>query len=143
MVPLPNAPEIRIEPAADPLDPEIERRLRHELDACPDVAFAHLRQVTVEGHQLKPSLSLFVWLVPEAVSSLRASLNLVCEAVARAIPDETYLDVLILNSVPELLAAVESAGCPIVERDPSERQRALEAAEERDDDRALSEPASV
>ena len=39
-----------------------------------------------------------------------------------------FLDVLVLNSAPELLAAVEEARCLLVERDPDERRRAREAA---------------
>ncbi len=124
----PDDPEIIIESPDAGLDDEIEDRLRIELGSCPDVAFAHLPQVTVVGRQEKPQLSLFVWLVPEAVGSLRAALNLVCEAVARALPEDVFLDVLILNSAPELLATVEAAGCLLVERDPQERRRACAAA---------------
>lgn len=122
-------PEITIEAPAAGLDDEVEDRLRSELAACPDVAFAHLTQVTVEGLQSTPQLSLFVWLVPEAVGSLRPALNLVSEAVARALPGDRFLDVLILNSVPELLEVVENAGCLLVERDAEERRRARTAAD--------------
>ena len=127
-VPIDHDPQLIIEPAEDGLDHEVEDRLRTELASCPDVAFAHLPQVTVVGRQTLPQLSLLVWLVPEAVGSLRAALNLVCEAVARALPEEVYLDVLILNSMPELLATVEAAGCLLVERDVDERRRACDAA---------------
>jgi len=121
-------PEIVIEPAEARLTGEVEDRLRFELESCPDVAFAHLCQVAVAGQSSGPQLSLFVWLVPEAVGSLRAALNLVCEAVARAIPEDLFIDVLILNSVPELLDRVEAAEGLLVERDRRERRRALEAA---------------
>lgn len=121
--------EIVIEPPQTGLDDEVEARLRAELGSCPDLAFAHLTQVTVVGQEPGPQLSLWVWLVPEAVGSLRAALNLVSEAVARALPRELYVDVLILNSVPELLEAVEAAGCLLVERDAEERRRACAAAE--------------
>jgi hypothetical protein len=124
----PNAPEIIIEPLEVGLGDEVESRLRTELESCPDVAFAHLTQVTVVGREEPPQPSLFVWLVPEAVGSLRAALNLVSEAVARALPERVFLDVLILNSVPELLATVEDAGCLLVERDAEERRRARDAA---------------
>ncbi len=99
------------------------------MSACPDVAFAHLVDVEVgeQGSGCEPAL--FVWLVPDAVTSLRGALNLVSETVARAIPKDGYLDVLILNSVPELLSEVEAADCLLVERDPEERRRALTAAE--------------
>lgn len=121
-------PEILIEPAEARLTGEVEDRLRFELESCPDVAFAHLCLVTIAGQSSGPQLSLFVWLVPEAVGSLRAALNLVCEAVARAIPDDVFIDVLILNSAPELLDRVEAADCLLVERDRQERRRALAAA---------------
>jgi len=121
-------PEIIIEAPEIGLEPGVEERLRRELASCPDVAFAHLPQVEVVGHQEEPQLTLFVWLVPEAVGSLRAALNLVSEAVARALPEDVFLDVVILNSVPELLSSVEEAGCLIVERDVEERRRACDAA---------------
>lgn len=126
--PVAREPEIVIETPEVGLDEAVGERLQAELSSCPDVAFAHLPQVTVVGHQEKPQLSLFVWLVPEAVGSLRAALNLVSEAVARALPEDLFLDVLILNSVPELLSSVEEAGCLIVERDAEERRRACDAA---------------
>ena len=85
-----------------------------ELGQCSDVAFAHLPQVLTEGQQDRPSLVLFVWLVPEALRSLRAALRLVCEAVSRVMPRERYLDVVVLNSAPELLESVEAAGCLLV-----------------------------
>jgi hypothetical protein len=47
--------------------------------------------------------------------------------VARSLPEGQYLDVVVLNSAPELLEAVERAGCLLVERDPAERVRALAA----------------
>lgn len=124
-----NEPEIIIEPPDVGLGDDVEKRLRTELGSCPDVAFVHLTQVTVVGRQATPQLSLFVWLVPAAVGSLRAALNLVSEAVARALPEDVFLDVLILNSVPELLTSVEDAGCLLVERDVEERRRALAAAD--------------
>jgi hypothetical protein len=124
-----DGPRIIIEPPQAGLGEEVENRLREELASCPDVAFAHLPQVTVEGHQERPQLSLFVWLVPEAVGSLRAALNLVSEAVARALPEDVFVDVLILNSAPELLEPVEAAGCLLVERDGEERRRARDAAD--------------
>lgn len=127
---VPNDSEILIEAPVTGLGMEVEDRLRSELASCPDVAFAHLTQVTVVGLQAGPQLSLFVWLEPEAVGSLRAALNLVSEAVARALPEDVFLDVLILNSVPELLSTVENAGCLLVERDAGERSRARSAADQ-------------
>jgi hypothetical protein len=122
--------ELRIERPEVPLEPDIEARLCSELAACPDVAFAHLPQVRVPALQPDPQLTLFVWLVPEALGSLRGALNLVSEAVARALPEDRFLDVAILNSAPELLEEVESAGCLLVERDRDERRRARNAASE-------------
>lgn len=119
--------EIRIEPPVEPLDPEVRAAVQRRLAACSDVAFAHLPQVLVPGRQERPELVLFVWLTEGAMRSLRQSLNLVSEEVARALPSGQYLDLVILNSAPELLGDVERAGCLLVERDPDERQRALRA----------------
>ena len=119
--------DIRIERPLEPLAPELERAVQRRLSACPDVAFAHLPQVLVPGHQDRPELVLFVWLTADAMRSLRQSLNLVSDEVARALPSGKYLDVVILNSAPELLEDVERAGCLLVERDPAERQRAIAA----------------
>jgi hypothetical protein len=123
---------IRIMPPAQPFEDEVERRLREGLEACPDVAFAHLVDVDVPNRAEKPGTVLFVWLVPAAMKSLRAALNLVSEAVSRALPEDRFLDVVILNSAPELLPDLERVGCLFVERDPDEHQRVLAAvAEER------------
>ena len=126
-----NHPDRRyfFSPPQQPLDEESTKNLKSSLSACPDVAFAHLVDVRVEGVDAPPSLSLFVWLVPVAVRSLRGSLNLLSETVAGAIPRDRFVDVLILNSAPELLEDVERAGCLFVERDLVERRRALEAVE--------------
>ncbi len=121
---------IRIRPPGRPLDEETVRSLQAALSICPDVAFAHLVDIEVEGVSGERNLSLFVWLMPESVKSLRGSLNLVSEVVAGAIPRDRFVDILILNSAPELLADVERAGCLFVERDPEERRRAIAAARE-------------
>ena len=120
--------ELVITPAINALDPEVEERLRDELGRCPDLAFAHLPKVLVPGRQQAPELVLFVWLVPSALRSLRFALNLVSEAVGRVLPDGDYLDVVVLNSAPELLDSVERAESLFVENDPEERRRALAAA---------------
>jgi hypothetical protein len=73
---------------------------------------------------------LFVWLVSRAVRSLKPALNLVSEAVARALPEDRFVDVVILNSVPELLQPVEAVDCLLIERDPEERRIAVAAGEE-------------
>lgn len=122
------AEALRFEPPSDPLDPAVLAELRIAIGSCPDVAFAHLVDVAVPGRQTAPEPALFVWLVPEAMGSLRAALNLLSATVAKVLPAERFLDVLILNSAPELLAAVEEARCLLVERDPEERRRAREAA---------------
>jgi hypothetical protein len=124
--------ELRIEKAERPLATEVEARLARGLTACPDVAFAHLPQVFVPDRQERPELVLFVWLEPGAMRSLRQALNLVSEVVARALPAEQYLDLVVLNSAPELLDAVERAGCLLVERNPMERTRALAASRDGD-----------
>lgn len=120
--------DLRITPPEDPLDPEIREKLRAALAECPDVAFAHLPQVEVVGREEPPVLALFVWLVPAAMRSLRSALNLVSGIVARELPSDRFLDVVILNSAPELLLNVENADCLLVERDAGERRRALQAA---------------
>ena len=102
--------------------------LREGLERCPDVAFAHLTEVDVVELPEPPGLVLFVWLVPQALRSLRSALNLVSEVVARSLPGDQYLDVVILNSAADLLEQVEAAGCLLVERDAEERRRALAAA---------------
>lgn len=118
---------IRVLPPGRPLDQETARSLQVALAMCPDLAFAHLVDIEVEGVSGERNLSLFVWLTPAGVKSLRGSLNLVSEVVAGAIPRDRCVDVLILNSAPELLGNVEDAGCLFVERDPAERSRAIAA----------------
>ncbi len=99
----------------------------HVLSAAPDVAFAHLADAGVSG-QGEMHTALFVWLQPGALRSLRRVLNQVSAIVAGALPDGFAVDVIILNSAPELLEVVEEVGGLIVESDPDERHRALEAA---------------
>lgn len=120
-------PEMQINRPRRPLDSDVESTLQKGLQANSDVAFAHLVEVMVAGHQAEPSLALFVWLRPEALRSVRLALNAVADAVARALPREQFVDVLILNSAPELLHPVEQARCLLVENDPEERRRALDA----------------
>ena len=121
---------LRITPPGRPLGDEVEKKLREGLEACPDLAFAHLVDVDVPERGEGPGMVLFVWLVAAAMRSLRAALNLVSDTVAKALPGDRYLDVVILNSAPELLPDVERAGCLFVERCPDERQRALAAVDE-------------
>ena len=125
--------ELVISPPEQPLDPQVKDRLAQELARCPDLAFAHLPQVMVPARQEAPSLVLFVWLQAPALRSLRFALNLVSEAVARSLPDGNYLDVVVLNSAPELLDQVERARSLLVENDPEERARALAAASASED----------
>jgi len=108
---------------------DVERRLAADLQSCPDLAFAYLADVWVPGRHPSPDLVLFAWLVPGALRSLRSALNLVSEAVARTIPEDQYLDVVILNSAPEMLGDLEACDTLLVERVPEERARALTAAE--------------
>jgi hypothetical protein len=125
--------ELVISPPEQPLDPVVKERLAEELARCPDLAFAHLVQVLVPARQERPELALFVWLRPSALRSLRFALNLVSEAVAHVLPEGDFLDVLVLNSAPELLIEVERARSLLVENDPEERARALSAASANED----------
>lgn len=125
-----ESPEIVMSPRGRVFGAEVEQRLKEQLMCCPDVAFAHLPEVLVPARQQRPEPVLFVWLEPGALRSLRFALNLVSEAVARALPDGEFLDVVVLNSAPELLEQVEAAGSLLVEKNPEERQRALRAASE-------------
>jgi hypothetical protein len=119
---------VRILRPGRPLGAAVEERLRSDLMQCPDVAFAHLADVLVAADAGAPEPALFVWLRPEGLRSVRSALNLVSEAVSRSLPDDRYLDVVILNSAPELLEAVEAHGVLIAEPDAAERQRARDAA---------------
>ena len=121
-------PPLEIRPPRLPPDPDLLESLRGALQDCRDVAFAYLPEVYVPGQQPHPELVLFVWLRRHAVRSVRAALNAVSARVARALPDGEYMDVVILNSAPDLLAAVEDAHCLLVELDADERRHALEAA---------------
>ena len=125
--------ELRIAHPERPPDPSVTSRLAEELARCPDLAFAHLVQVLVPARQERPELALFVWLRPSAMRSLRFALNLVSEAVARVLPDGDFIDVLVLNSAPELLAEIERARSLLVENDPEERIRAIAAASASED----------
>jgi hypothetical protein len=128
MVSDPSDAELRIGPRRLEFDRVVLRALEAEIGNCPDVAFAYLPDVLVQGRQNAPESVLFVWLVPAALGSLRAALNLVSEAVARTLPEDAYLDVVVLNSAPELLERLEAADCLLVERVAEERRLALEAA---------------
>ncbi|MCW8984661.1 MAG: hypothetical protein OQK55_04925, partial [Thermoanaerobaculales bacterium] len=99
--------QLRITPPGRPLGDEVEAKLREGLHVCPDLAFAHLVDVDVPEQGEGPGMVLFVWLVPAAMKSMRASLDLVSETVAKALPGDRYLDVVILNSAPEILPEVE------------------------------------
>jgi hypothetical protein len=122
--------QVRITPPGQPLGREVENKLREGLETCPDVAFAHLVDVDVPEQGEGPGMVLFVWLVPAAMKSMRAALNLVSEVVAKALPGDRFLDVVILNSAPELLRGIERAGCLLVAPHPDERRRALAAVSE-------------
>ncbi len=122
-------PELHLARPTNGLDDDVMESLRERLAMCSDLAFAHLVEAQVLGQQEKPELVLFAWLVADAVGSVRSALNLISEAVARTLPEGRFVDVVILNSAPELLLDVERVGCLLVERDPRERRAALEAAE--------------
>lgn len=119
--------QLRITPPGQPLGNEVEKKLREGLEACPDLAFAHLVDVNVPEQGEGPGMVLFVWLDPVAMKSMRAALNLVSETVAKALPEDRFLDVVILNSAPELLLDIERAGCLLAAPHPNERKLALAA----------------
>ena len=120
--------QLRITPPGQPLGDEVEKRLREGLEICPDLAFAHLVDVDVPEQGEGPGMVLFVWLVPAAMRSMRAALNLISEAVAMALPGDRFVDVVILNSAPELLPEIDRVGSLLVVPHPDERNRALVAA---------------
>ncbi len=122
-----SASDIVVKKVQKPWPDAVVRSLVQALSAAPDVAFAHLVDAGVPG-QGEIHTALFVWLHPGALRSLRRVLNQVSAVVSGALPDGTAVDVIILNSAPELLEQVEAAGGLIVESDPAERRRALEAA---------------
>ncbi len=122
-----SASDIVVKKVQKPWPDAVVSSLVQALSAAPDVAFAHLVDVGVPG-QGEIHTALFVWLHPGALRSLRRVLNQVSAIVSGALPDGTAVDVIILNSAPELLEQVEAVGGLIVESDPAERRRALEAA---------------
>jgi hypothetical protein len=124
--------EIIIKRPEPPLDDGVSQKLRQGLESCPDVAFAHLCDVEVVGGDHRSAMTLFVWLVPDAMRSLRMALNLVSEVIAKALPEDRFIDVAILNSAPELLQDVKRADCLFVVRDVEEQRRALAAASDPD-----------
>lgn len=122
-----SASEIIVKPIRKPWPKAVIQPLTQALSAATDVAFAHLVEAGVPGQgEVHPAL--FVWLQPGALRSLGRVLNQVSVIVSRALPDGISVDVMVLNSAPELLERVEAAGGLIVESDPEERRRALEAA---------------
>ena len=124
--------QLRVTRPKNQLDEDVLEKLQEGLESCPDVAFAHLCDVEVVGGDHRSATTLFVWLVPAAVRSLRPALNLVSEVVAAALPEDRFLDVAILNSAPELLQDLERADCLFVIGDAEERRRALTAASDPD-----------
>jgi len=124
--------EIIISRPEPPLDDAVSQKLRQGLESCPDVAFAYLCDVEVIGGDHRSAMTLFIWLVPAALRSLRMALNLVSEVIAEALPEDRFIDVAILNSAPELLQDVERADCLFVIGDAEERRRALTAVSDPD-----------
>jgi len=122
-----SASEIIVKPVQKPWPESVQRSLAQALSAAPDVAFAHLADAGVPG-QGEIHTALFVWLQPGALRYLRRVLNQVSAIVSGALPNGIAVDVIILNSAPELLEIVEAVGGLIVECDPDERRRALESA---------------
>jgi hypothetical protein len=122
--------ELHISDPGRVMKQEVEERLRQNLAQCRDLAFAYLAKVLVPGRQSEPNLVLFAWLRPASLRSVRQALNLISEAVARALPKAEFLDVVILNSAPDLLAKLATAGRLVNDSDPDELARALEAKDQ-------------
>jgi hypothetical protein len=120
--------DVQVGRLSEPFADQVNDRLEDGLTRCPDVAFAYLAEVRITGRHEAPEPALLVWLRPAAMSSVRAALNLVSEVVSGVLPSARYLDVVILNSAPELLDPLEAADCLVVEPDPEERRRALASA---------------
>ena len=123
-------PSVRISAPREAFEEEVIQKLRAHLDACADLAFAYLAEVEVPETGEMPGLVLFVWLRAAAMRSMRSALNLVSDAVAKALPGDRFLDVVILNSAPELLSDLERANCLFLEAAPEERSLALSASME-------------
>jgi hypothetical protein len=122
-----RAPDLRISRCSMDLAPDTMAALRERLSACPDLAFTYLAEVQVDGHD-DPAPTLFVWLEARALGSVRSALDLVARAVAQTLPAECFLDVVILNSAPDLLDAVAAEGDLVTETNPDERRRAMAAS---------------
>lgn len=117
---------MKITAAGEELGPESRGKLRDGLRAYADLAFAHLNHVVVEEAP-EGNLVLFAWLRRGGLRWMRLSLNRISEIVAESIPAGRFIDVVILNSAPELLEEIEAAGGLLVENDPEERARVLES----------------
>ena len=116
---------MEIEAAGQHLDLEHREKLINNLVSFKDLAFAHLNHVRMEKGD-EGNLVLFLWLKRGGLRWMRASLNHASELVARSIPRGTFIDVVILNSAPELLADIESAGGLLIEKDRNEHEKVLE-----------------
>lgn len=119
---------LRISSCATPLAAETQNRMIAALERCPDLAFAYLADVEVEG-QGPATRTLFAWLEAPALGSVRRALDLVARAVAESIDRDQFVDVVILNSAPELLAPVARSGLCLTAPNPDEWRRSLQAAE--------------
>jgi len=119
---------LRISPLSEPLEADVEAALSKNLSACSSVAFAYVVEAQVPQRQPEASRALFAWLLPGALRSMRSALSVVSGAVAASLPEDQYLDVVILNSAPELLVDIEQAGLLLVVNDPDEHATALAAA---------------
>ena len=115
---------MKIRAAGDELSWESTDKLKRGLIGCPELAFAHLNRVVVEEAP-EGNLVLFAWLRRGDLRWMRRSLNRISQIVARSIPTDRFIDVVILNSAPELLEDVEAAGSLLVENDSEERQEIL------------------
>lgn len=125
-------PRVRLEPGAGSFSQHVEDELRDVLAACPDLAFAYLMNAEIEGHG-EAGPVLLAWVSAGAMGSLKGALNLISEGVARALPDGRFMDVVILNSAPELLADAQLVAEPFVVNDSPELERARAATTDMED----------
>ncbi len=120
-----NEINVQISKASVGLSDDVFKALKRGLRECLDVSFAYLPQVEVPEAAGEANLVLFVWLRAEAMGSMRSALDLISQITAGALPTGDFVDVAILNSVPELLVAIDDADCLVVDNQPEVRQRVL------------------
>jgi len=121
------ASELHFGPPTPSLDPTVLDKLTRGLATCQDVAFVYLANVLVPSQQEAASQVLFVWLTRNALGSVRFALARVSQVVATCLPEGEFVDVVILNTDPELLEQVAAVGVVVVENSAEEHTQALTA----------------